>query len=191
VARRQTGRIRTAEQLQVLSAPATVEVLEALQAGGPATAAELGPRLGRRSNSLHYHVRKLAQAGMVEQVDTRRSGARTEAVYDVTADTFIGPSATRNRKVRQAAVDAVAALLRLATRNFARAAERPESLTETGRYRNIIAVRSKAWLTRKQLAEVNEHVDAITKIFDENHGTQRGSLYAMTTVLTPLGRNKT
>ncbi len=186
MARKSTARISTVEQLEVLAAPATFEVFEALQAAGPATVAELGPRLGRKPNSLHYHIRKLVGLGMVEQVDTRRSGARTEALYDVTADVFTGPPVPKNTQLRKATVDAVASILRLASRNYARAAQRPGTLTQTGRHRNILAHRQKAWLTKRELAEVNRHLEALSRIFITNQGTQRGTLCALTMVLTPV-----
>jgi len=189
MARKTIERIRTAEQFRALSAPATFEVFEALHGGGPATAAELGPRLGRKANSLHYHVKKLLRLGLVVQVDARRSGARTEAVYDVTAEHFQGPTIQKNLRMRKATTDAVAAILRLANRNFANASDRPGTLRDTGAARNILAERKKAWLGKRELAEANKHLDALARIFADNHDNQRGALCALTMVLTPLDQD--
>ncbi len=186
MARKTKAQIRSVEQLRVLAAPATFEVFEALQSGGPATAAELGPRLGRKANSLHYHLRKRVRLKMVEAVASRRSGARTEAVYDVTASSFEGATAPKDLVLREATTDAVASLLRLATRNYARAAANPDALTQTGRHRNIAADRRKAWLTKSALVEVNTHIRALHDIFAAHREAGRGELCALTTVLTPL-----
>ncbi len=192
MARKRIARISTPEQLRVAAAPATYDVLEAIQVGGPVTAAQLGPRLGRKANSLHFHIRKLVGVGLVRQVDTRRSGARTEVVYDVIADSFVGHAAPVEAKMRQATNDTVASMLRLATRNYARASERPREVTQSGPHRNLVANRHKAWLTKRELAEVNGHLNALTKIFSNQHRTHhphppaRGTLFAINLVLTPL-----
>ena len=89
--RKKRAPLRSAGQLRALASPVSLEIIEALQTGGPATVSELGPRMGRRANSLHYHIRKLTDVRLVQQVATRRSGARTEAIHDVAAQTFRGP----------------------------------------------------------------------------------------------------
>ena len=186
MARKRIARINTPEQLRVAAAPARYELLEAIQVGGPVTVAELGPRLGRKANSLHFHIRKLVRVGLVQQVDSRRSGARTEAVYDVIADAFDGLAAPGEAKMRQATNDMIASMLRLAARNYARASERPHKVTQSGPHRNLMAHRHKAWLTKRELAEVNGHLKALTRIFSRNHRPQRGTLFAINLVLTTL-----
>ncbi len=187
--RKGTLRIRTPEQLRVLGAPATLEVFESLQSSGPGTMAQVGERLGRKANTLHYHVRKLVRLGLVRAVDTRRSGARTETVYDVVADHFEGPTAPRDPALRKASTDVVASLLRLATRDYMRAAEDPGHLTRNGRHRNILVERHKAWLTPQALADVNRHLRAIQEIAHRHREPGRGQLCAMTVVMTPLGQD--
>ncbi len=49
-----------------------------------------------------------------------------------------------------------------------------------------MAHRHKAWLTKRDLAEVNGHLKALTRIFSRNHRPQRGTLFAISLVLTPL-----
>ncbi|MHC4697413.1 MAG: helix-turn-helix domain-containing protein [Planctomycetota bacterium] len=187
--RKKTIRIHAVEQLQALASPTAIEILEALQTRGAATVAELGPGLGRKANSLHYHIRKLARVGLVRKVGARRSGARTQAVYDVPASRLTAQTVSKNAQLRKLTTEAVAALLRLTARNFARACEDPAAV-ETGKARNILANRHKAWLTRKELAKVNGHVDELRKIFAANSGTGRGRLCALTIVLTPLDQDR-
>jgi DNA-binding Lrp family transcriptional regulator len=183
--RKPTAPIRTAAQLRTLASPVVHDLLQALRTGGPATIADLGPRVGRPANSLHYHVRKLVQAGFVRQVGTGRSGARVQAIYDVVAERFVGPSAPQPARLRALTVDLVAALLRRTTRDFARATADPASVTESGPTRNIVADRHSAWLTPTQLGKANRLIDALHDVFTENAGTQQGQLFVLTTVLTP------
>ena len=51
----------------------------------PRTVTELATELGLPANRLYYHVRRLAQSGLVHQVDARPSGRHTERVYARTA----------------------------------------------------------------------------------------------------------
>ena len=183
-------RITTAEQLKLIRSPTAIDIVQALRQRGPATVSELGQRIGKRPNSCHYHVAKLVKAGFVQAVDTRRSGARTETIYDVVANQFVGPNAPKSPALRQTTREAVAGLLRLAARQFSRATECPEQLCEEGPKRNILVTRHAARLTSSQLAAVNRHFRAVEKIFLENSGSSSGQLCAATLVLTPLPETK-
>jgi DNA-binding transcriptional ArsR family regulator len=61
-----------ATQLRALAHPLRVQLLESLLEG-PATASQLGRRLGESSGATSYHLRALHKAGMVEE-DERRNG---------------------------------------------------------------------------------------------------------------------
>lgn len=183
--RKSSARIQTTAQLRAVVSPVSIEIIEALQAGGPASVSELGPRVGRRANSLHYHVRRLSRVGLIRKVDARRSGARTEAVYDVIADCFTGQTAPKCPLHRKLTNNAVASLLRLTARDFSRAAGSRAKAVQ-GSYRNLLADRHKAWLTPSELAKVNRHLDALDKLFANNQEPGRGRLCALTMILTPL-----
>ena len=61
-----------AAQLRALAHPLRLRLLESLHEG-PATASQLGRRLGESSGATSYHLRALHKAGMVEE-DERRNG---------------------------------------------------------------------------------------------------------------------
>jgi DNA-binding transcriptional ArsR family regulator len=52
----------------------------------PHTVAELADEVGMPANRLYYHVRRLVECGLVQQVDARVSGRHTERVYGRTAE---------------------------------------------------------------------------------------------------------
>ena len=58
----------------------------------PHSVPELASELGLPANRLYYHVRRLTDCGLVQQVDTRSSGRHNERVFERTADriTFSG-----------------------------------------------------------------------------------------------------
>ena len=178
--------IKTAEQLRLVSSPAAMEIVQALRQNGSASVTELGPKIGRKSNSLHYHVRKLVQSGMLQKTGTRLSGARTESIYDVSADRFAGKDLHKNSKLRKLTNEGVRSLTRLASRNFVNASERPDYIVGTGKHRNIFAHRMSARLTKSQLTEVNGCIDRIEEIFAANAGSEKGGMFALTLVMAPL-----
>lgn len=55
---------------------------------GPATASQLGKRLGVHPANLTRHIRTLVEAGLVELVEKRDTGRNLEKYYAATADSF-------------------------------------------------------------------------------------------------------
>ncbi|MFD9958363.1 ArsR/SmtB family transcription factor [Amycolatopsis sp. NPDC058986] len=86
-----------ARMLRALAHPLRMRMLELLQADGPATATRLGKRVGESSGTTSWHLRMLAEAGLVEE-DTERGNKRErwwrplqEATHMRTADFFGDP----------------------------------------------------------------------------------------------------
>ena len=64
-----------ANQMRVLAHPLRMRLLGALRLDGPATATALAARLGTNSGKTSYHLRQLAEVGLVEE-DAERGNAR-------------------------------------------------------------------------------------------------------------------
>lgn len=62
-------------EVRVLAHPLRARLLSALRTGGHATATELARRLGTNSGATSYHLRRLAEVGLVEE-DAGRGTAR-------------------------------------------------------------------------------------------------------------------
>lgn len=86
-----------APSLRIIREPAAVLALldpdrrrlaEAL-AEAPDSAAGLARRLGEKRQRLNYHLRLLEDAGLVELVEERRRGSRTERVMRLSAQRFV------------------------------------------------------------------------------------------------------
>ncbi|WP_203794320.1 ArsR/SmtB family transcription factor [Actinoplanes couchii] len=74
-------------QIQVLAHPLRVRLLGHLRAGGPATATSLAEVLETNSGATSYHLRQLAEAGLVAEED-RAGGGRQRwwrAVHDMSS----------------------------------------------------------------------------------------------------------
>ncbi|MFF1608877.1 ArsR/SmtB family transcription factor [Amycolatopsis sp. NPDC058278] len=73
--RDQTSRPLDARMLRALAHPLRMRMLELLQADGPATATGLGKRVSESSGTTSWHLRLLAEAGLVEE-DSERGNKR-------------------------------------------------------------------------------------------------------------------
>jgi DNA-binding transcriptional ArsR family regulator len=60
--------------LKVVAHPLRVRLLGLLRTDGPATASELGRKVGESSGSTSYHLRELAKFGFIEEDPERRDG---------------------------------------------------------------------------------------------------------------------
>lgn len=68
-------RVLDSESLKGLAHPLRLQLLESLKSLGPATASQLGERLGESSGATSYHLRILEKHGFVRE-DTTRGSAR-------------------------------------------------------------------------------------------------------------------
>jgi DNA-binding transcriptional ArsR family regulator len=67
VERYPTPNVTDVESLRAIAHPIRSKMLAMLRYDGPATASELGRRLGESSGSTSYHLRQLARFGFVEE----------------------------------------------------------------------------------------------------------------------------
>ncbi len=66
---KRTGRTLDAGALKALAHPLRVRLLELLVELGPSTASGLGRLVGENSGSTSYHLRQLAQHGLIEEAE--------------------------------------------------------------------------------------------------------------------------
>jgi DNA-binding transcriptional ArsR family regulator len=68
--------VRDANVLRAMAHPLRLRLIGILRKDGPATASQLGRRLGESSGSTSYHLRQLERFGFVEDDAARSSGRR-------------------------------------------------------------------------------------------------------------------
>jgi DNA-binding transcriptional ArsR family regulator len=61
----------TTKQMRAMVHPLRMRILDALRADGPSTASRLAAALGESSGATSYHLRVLADAGVIEEVPDR------------------------------------------------------------------------------------------------------------------------
>lgn len=179
--RSRTFVIRQKRQVAALVSPVRQEIVDAIAAAGACTMARLGELLGRRADTLYYHVSALAKAGLLVEVGRERTGTRFGAVYDVPGrPMLIEYDAVGGEPVAKV----VRSALRLGARDFARAMASGGVVT-AGEMRNVWGGRVKGWVTEGDLPEINRLITRLTELIQ--HGKPRAGARAqsLTWVLTP------
>jgi DNA-binding Lrp family transcriptional regulator len=183
--------LRSPEAIELVSSPLRLELLEHLRQAGQASTADLARLMGRPATALHYHVKRLWQAGLLRAAGRRPAGKRGEALYALSAVRFaVIPTTTVSRR---AVVRTLGATLRLAQREAGRALH-TEDARGSGPTRNLHIRRLRAPLGEAAQAEVNRLLDSLERLFEREmrrgarERTHGGEALSLTFVLAPAGR---
>lgn len=184
MARTRPALIEAADEIALLASPTRIEIVDTLEAHGSAiSVADLAQQLGRPADGLYYHLRQLADGGLIEEEagtegrlyrSRSRTGDRLRLRYR--------PGETANAE----AVGRVAAsVLRVAGRDFARALADPDAVVE-GPRRELWAARGKGWVGPAELAEINRLLLRLMDLLHNPRGKRRNRQIAMSWVLAPI-----
>jgi len=78
----------TAEQQKILANSTRIKLLHLLRKKA-LTAKQAADRLKKTAGSVHYHIRKLHEAGLLELVETRANGGVLEKYYRAKTTRFV------------------------------------------------------------------------------------------------------
>jgi DNA-binding transcriptional ArsR family regulator len=179
--------VLTPAQARALASPSRLEIVEAFGALGRASARELAAHLGRSPGAVYHHVRALEHAGIVREVARRPGPRRPEAVYAPAAGR-LAVAAGQRVGDQQAAVQALKAVLRQATRDvdgvFVQAVE-----TLKGRFHGL---QLSAALAPADVRRVLALLGELESVFREaNRARSRaGDIFRWTTLFMPIGRTR-
>lgn len=186
MAARQPLLIRRPAQARALVSPVRQEIVDAVAAAGPSTIAQIGEWLGRRPDSLYYHIAALTKVGLLVEAGRRRTGKRFGAVYDVPGR----PMVLKYSDLGEAAVvPVVRAALRLAARDFARAV-RAEGAVLEGPGRNVWGGRVKGWVDERDLAEVGRLLERLAVLVQRGRPREGAGAHAFTYVVAPAASGR-
>ena len=187
-------RIHTIEgeaQRQAFSSPLRQEILQYFLAGKALSVREVAERMGRPPTAIHYHVRLLAQSGLLVKSGERREGRRREAEYSMVADAIAVPSASQSSGDSDdtLALETMASAFRMAERDMKAALSEGATRSE-GEGRNFYAIRTHLRLSRREMAELNRRLDAMLGVVLESIRREQhqddDEFVSLTMVLAPL-----
>ncbi|MCH8275941.1 MAG: hypothetical protein IIA50_00160, partial [Bacteroidetes bacterium] len=124
-------------------------------------------------------------AGILKKHSVRKTIRRDEILYHVAAGRVRIRYDLENAEIREMVRKAVGSMLRVTKRDFDRGLTSENAVT-TGPSRNIRGSRFKAWLSREEIAKINEHMKSVVEILLSSRRAHDRRLHAFTYVLTPL-----
>jgi DNA-binding Lrp family transcriptional regulator len=176
--------VRSPAQIRALSSPVRQEIVDAIEAAGPSTIAEVAASLGRRPDALYFHTRELEKVGLLRRVGTRGEGRSAAAVFDLPVRPLRLDYATaRGRAARLG--PALDALLRLARRDTRRALYAAEAVAD-GPGRDLWVARFRGRVTPSDLARINALLEECAGILRESRTGPDARPVALAFALTPL-----
>lgn len=177
-----------ADAHRVLASPVRREIWAYLRGQGPHTVAEIAKGMGRSQTSLYAHIEMMSRTGVIEQSGSKRSGKRHAAIYraGVTENDIAYDG--KNAQSVKASARYAAAVMRRANREVADHLASGTANTK-GKNRDTIVLGARARLTKQQLAEVNNHIDAIERIVAMGDRTGKADLVAINIATCPLEDN--
>ncbi|RNC81914.1 MAG: ArsR family transcriptional regulator [Phycisphaera sp.] len=182
--RRKSG-ANTSDPHGVLASPVRREIWSYLRSQGPHTVSEIAKGVGRSQTSLYAHIVMMERTGVIEAAGSKRSGKRHAVIYKAgvtESDIAYDP---KNKKSVRASARYAAAVFRRANREVTDHLASGEAKAK-GRSRDTYVLGGRTRLSKKQLADINSHIDAIDKIVAEGDKTGKGDLYAINVATCPV-----
>ena len=171
-------------QFEALTSPVRMRILTLCQ--DPLSVREVAERLDTPATSLYYHMNLLHDAGFLQIVHTRKSGARIEKVYRIAGRTITpGPELLANIEHPKAAARAMTAIVIEPAR-----AESEHALEKrfAGHEQRIDMGRTMAVLTPAQVDELGSRIRDLVNEFMVGHQASddpESREYAFTYTLLP------
>ena len=175
-------------QFDSLSSPTRIRILKLCTE--PLSVRQIAERLGVPPTRLYYHVNLLEDAGFLQVVHTRKSGARIEKLYRVAGKSIIpGPELIHNVDDVDAAAKALASIV-IEPARFE--AEQVMAKRLEGEDLSWDLARTFANLTPEEFEDLASKLRAIvTELMagKQNLDNQNSSEYSLTYALLPTDSN--
>ena len=117
----------TQDQLECLTMPLRLAIVQRLESDKEATARELAARMGRPTTSLYHHLKQLEEIGLVRIVGERKGPRRPEAIYALVADDYTTVEAVKTDAGRKTYARAATRVAEGAARALSAAVEAEKS----------------------------------------------------------------
>lgn len=172
------------DQVAALRSAVRQEIVDTIQAAGPRSVAEMAVLTGRPADALYYHIKRLMKVGLLVVSETRISGRRDEAVFDLVGHPLVLHYPVGGDAQKHPLVPLVRSMVRTAERDY-RITVGTERARPEGPRRNLWAGRRHAWLSTRDLARVNRLLDQMVDVMTRARNPAQGELCTLTLVLAP------
>ena len=183
--RKAVYRVSRPDQLKAVESSVRQIILDILLNDGPSSIKDVADALGKPPDSLYYHIKLLSKVGLIMQVDSRKSGARDEAIYDVPTERFELVTDFSNPASVDATLRIMKNMTRVTARDCATGLKSGNAVTK-GSSRNFRGNRYIGRLTIEELKELNNLFAAIEKLCKKTAGRTKPNLIAVSCVMSPI-----
>jgi predicted ArsR family transcriptional regulator len=171
-------------QVRALASPVRQDIVDVVAQIGPVSSPEIANALGRPPDGLYFHLRLLTKVGLLIAGERVNGGGRAVFTYDVPGRPMRLSYDLGDRGTAAAISEVTASMMRSATRRFKQAAFDP-SVRTTGPARELWAGRTRGWLTKKGLEEVNQTINRLIDVVSAKAEPEGGCSYELSFVLSP------
>lgn len=171
-------------RLAALASPLRQEIIDAAEAAGPCSIADLARWIGRPADRLYFHIRRLLRVGLLIEAGQRREGRHVATLYALPARHLrlaYRPERPANLRALTSITDGA---LRLASRDFRRTLATGRAVVE-GPDRDTWGGRLKGWITPAEQRRINALMLDIQRILRRARPRPGTRCAAFTFVLTP------
>jgi DNA-binding transcriptional ArsR family regulator len=157
------------EQLQALGNE-TRQRLYHFLSEGELTESEAAEKLGVRAGSVYYHMHRLLQVGLIEQVGARHHAKKPQAVYRSVAKTLNFNIDFSSKAMKESLASEVKTVARLAAREFGMTLRD----AEPGQEPQFIMLRHRIGLTSENCRELRSVVTETLERLEAKEGEPVG-----------------
>lgn len=172
-----------ASEVRAIASPTRHAIYKVIQSQGEASVREIAAQLGRHPSSLYKQIDQLEEAGVIREVGTRATGKRDARVFS--AEKMWIKYEPDDPELIDALNAFVQAELRNAGRKIADAFEEGTAVT-SGKGRDTYFASMFGWLTKEELAELNDLLDEVTALMQGKARRPGTTLVATLPMLFPL-----
>ncbi len=185
-----THLITSTKQLRSLKTPIRQQIIAAMAQLKTCSVSELAPHVGLAPESLYYHIKKLARAGLIRVNRERLSGKRLEKVYELVAPRILVDSRKRSKGFLDALGDLYGSVLRAAERDLRRTLGHEKTLSGGSRKTTDVR-RLTARLDGRAAAKVRQKIDELMEFIADHDDEANTEIHSITTVFNltvPVGK---
>ena len=172
----------TQVQLENLTSPIRLAIVQRLEIDKEATALDLARRMGRPVTSLYHHLKQLQEVGVLRVVAERKGARRPEAVYAMVAGYLSSAEAVRTPQGKKTYARAALRVAEAGARAFSAAVANGEPKFD-GERRNAMVRYFVLRADRAKLARVNALLDELEDVLTQ--GSEDGDEIMLTILLSP------
>lgn len=178
----------TEAQLESLTSPVRLAIIQRLEVDKQATVRELAHRMGKAATALYHHIKELEEIGLLRVVGEKKGTRRPEAVYAMVSPYLSSAEAVKTETGREIYSRSGGRVADAAARAFASAVQRGHARFDSAS-RNAAIRFYVLRADKKKLARLNQILQELDEV--ACHSCEDGEEIQLSILLSPNGKKET